>query len=65
MGKKTSNGIYALYKGEEQIAEGTLDQLVKITGIKRNTLNFYQTPAWKKRREKSKKGNYKMLVRVE
>ena len=56
--------IYALYKGEEQIAEGTLDELVDKFKIKKKSLLFYQSPAHLKRMEKSHIGNYKVLVRV-
>ena len=56
------NKIYALYKGEEQLAEGTLDELAKIFDVKRKTLLFYQSPAHCERRNK---GKSRVLVRVE
>ena len=57
--KKT--GIYALYKGDEQLAEGTLEELAKLFNVKKKTLLFYQSPAHAKRN----KCNFKVLVRVE
>ncbi len=55
------NKIYALYKGDEQLAEGTLDELAKIFNVKKKTLLFYQSPAHINRKKK----NFKVLVRVE
>lgn len=40
---------YALYKGDELLGIGTLNELSKQFGIKIKSLLFYQTPAWKKR----------------
>lgn len=63
MGRKC--GIYVLYKGEEQIGEGTLDELVNKFKISRRTLLFYQNPAYLRRRNKTNNKNYRVLVRVE
>ena len=54
--------IYALYKGNKQLAEGTLDELVKKYNVKKRTLLFYQTPTYCIKRNK---GNRRVLVRVE
>lgn len=54
------NKEYALYKGEELLSIGTLQELSKQFGIKIKSLLFYQTPAYKKRTSE-KKG--KRLVR--
>ena len=54
--------VYALYKGDEQLAEGTLDELIKIFNVKRKTLLFYQSPVHCERRNK---GKSRVLVRVE
>lgn len=37
--------IYALYDGEEIIAEGTKQQIAEQTGLSMNTLGAYHTPA--------------------
>ncbi len=55
--------IYAMYKGEECLAIGTLIQLARDLNIKLKTLYFYRTPTYKKRSKKGK--NRRELVRVE
>ena len=47
--KKTE---YALYKGENLLDIGTLDELQKKYKVKRETLYFYQSPAHRKRERK-------------
>lgn len=54
--------VYALYKGDEYIAQGTLDELSNKTGLKKETLRFYESPVYKRR---NKKGNNKVLIKVE
>ena len=54
---------YALYKGEELLAIGTLKELAKRFKVKPKTLLFYQSPTYLKRREKGK--NYRVLVKLE
>lgn len=56
---------YALYKGEELLIIGTIQEIAKNQNVKEKTILFYQTPAYLKRREKSHKGNYKVLVKLE
>ena len=46
--------MYALYKGEELIAMGTLLQIAFKTGVKLRTIQFYKTPTYKKRCKNSK-----------
>jgi len=46
MAKKS---IYALYRGDEFIDLGTLEELEKRLNINKNTIYFYSTPAYKKR----------------
>lgn len=40
---------YALYKGDEFIVLGTVDEIAKFTGIKKESVTFYGTPTYKKR----------------
>lgn len=54
------NKEYALYKDDELLDMGTLDYLSKKFNIKRKSLLFYQSPAYK-RRTSEKKG--RRLVR--
>lgn len=51
---------YALYKGDELLGLGTLQELSKQFGVKIKSLLFYQTPSYHKRTSE-KKG--KRLVR--
>lgn len=60
---KKNNKTYALYKGEECLGIGTLEELAEQLKISRKTMVFYATPTYKKR---IKKGiNRRVLVRVE
>lgn len=45
---------YAMYKGEECLAIGTIKEIAKQMKIKRETVYFYKTPAYKKRVKVSK-----------
>lgn len=45
---------YALYKGEEMLAIGTLDELAAWKGVARKTIQFYQYPTYQKRAKNSK-----------
>ncbi|EJC5391574.1 hypothetical protein [Listeria monocytogenes] len=40
---------YALYKGEELLKIGTLDELATFKNVKRETILFYATPTYRKR----------------
>lgn len=53
--------VYALYKGDMFIAEGTLDELSKITGLKKTTIMFYKSPIYKRR---NRIGNNKILIKL-
>lgn len=55
---------YALYKGENLLIIGTVDEIAKSQNIKRRTVWFYQSPAYLRRCEKSHTGNYKVLVNL-
>lgn len=52
--------IYALYKGDKLLADGTLLQIAHKMGVKLKTIKFYKTPTYLKRRSKSK--NFRELV---
>lgn len=49
--------IYAAYRGDRYIGEGTLSELAKLLGVKRQTLVWYRYPAAKKRVEKNEKNH--------
>lgn len=40
---------YALYKGEECLAIGTIREIAKKMNVKERTIYFYTTPTYKKR----------------
>ena len=54
--------IYALYRGEEFITEGTIKEIAKHQGIKPKSVEFYARPAYKKR---TKGKNGKRLILIE
>ena len=56
--------IYALYKGDEILGVGTVEELAKMRGIKPTSLLFLHSPAYKKRRANSNR-NILVLIRVE
>ena len=45
--------IYAAYRGDRYVGEGTLSELAKLLKVKRQTLVWYRCPAAKKRVEKT------------
>ena len=54
--------IYALYKGDKLLADGTLLQIAHKMGVKLKTIKFYKTPTYLKRRKNSK--NFRELVEL-
>lgn len=57
--------IYALYKGDEFIIDGTTKKIAELLGIKERTLMFYKSPSYKKRGAKIRKRNRYELVLLE
>lgn len=55
---------YALYKGEELLAIGKVDEIAEQMGVKEKTIQYYQTPTWQKRckKENSKR---RVLIKIE
>ena len=43
------NHIYAIYKGEQNLADGTLAEIARKTGKTYNTLKWMTYPSYKKR----------------
>lgn len=58
---------YALYKGENILAIGTISEIAKKMGVKRDTIAYYKTQAYKNRlkRRNALNGNVRMLVALE
>ena len=61
--------IYALYKGEKFITEGTKQEIAKVQGCKVKTISFLATNAYKKRMEARKykygKPNHLILIKID
>ncbi len=55
---------YALYKGENVIALGTIDEIAKKMGVKKETIAYYKTQAYQNRlrRRNTLNGNVRILV---
>ncbi|MEE3344286.1 MAG: hypothetical protein VZS44_09370 [Bacilli bacterium] len=53
--------IYALYKGDEWITDGTKEELAEYLNVKIRTIDFYTTPVWRKRT----KDNAYIVVKLE
>ncbi|EBI2485765.1 hypothetical protein FLF78_10200 [Listeria monocytogenes] len=43
---------YALYKGDDLLKIGTLDELAEFRKVKRETIFFYATPTYRKRTQR-------------
>lgn len=59
---------YALYKGENLLAIGTAQEIADEMNVKKETVLFYEKPAYKKRvskREKGLRGNVRILVALD
>lgn len=58
---------YALYKGEDLLSVGTLDEIAEKMGSKRVTIRQYLFPAYQRRYEKKNKSerNTRVLVRLD
>lgn len=46
---------YILYEDEKYVAQGTIDELSKITGLRKETIRFYSSPSNLRRIEEIKK----------
>jgi len=49
LSKMASRAIFAAYKGDKFIAEGTSRELAKALGVKLETIYFYRSPAYARR----------------
>ena len=64
MTKYENKWIYAVYKGENYIYDGTSDEICNELGIKKATFNFYRSNWYKKNRQ-TKKNNRIIIVRID
>ncbi|GLC88676.1 helix-turn-helix transcriptional regulator [Lysinibacillus piscis] len=55
---------YALYKGDQMIAIGTVNEIAKERGVKPETIRYYMSGAYQ-RRSNSKVNNRLQLIKLE
>ncbi|HBJ01799.1 MAG TPA: hypothetical protein DDY89_15195 [Lysinibacillus sp.] len=55
---------YALYKGDQMVAIGTVNEIAKERGVKPGTIRFYMSGAYQ-RRSKSEVNNRLQLIKLE
>ncbi|QPI66393.1 hypothetical protein IR194_07825 [Exiguobacterium sp. PBE] len=48
---------YAVYKGDELLVIGTVDECAEKLGVQRNTILFYTYPTYQRRLKKRKASN--------
>lgn len=55
---------YALYKGDDILAIGTIPEIAKEMGVKRDTIAYYKTQAYQNRlkRRNALNGNVRRLI---
>ena len=58
---------YALYKGEEILAIGTIPYIARTLGVSRETIKYYRTNAYQNRlkRRNAINGNVRLLIKLE
>lgn len=57
---------YALYKGEELLSFGTIGEIAEEMGVKKDTVRYYKTPAYKRKLVKRKtRGKQRILIEIE
>lgn len=55
---------YALYKGEQMVAVGTVNEIAADRGVKPSTIRFYQSKAYQGR-SKSEVNNRLQLIKLD
>lgn len=57
---------YALYKGEKILSIGTIEEIAKELGVRKETIYFYKSSAYKKRvNERKNKRNFRILIPID
>ena len=62
--KKHNNWVYAVYKGDNFLCEGTREEICKQMGIKRKTFGFYRSNYYKQNRAKDS-SKRKIIIRID
>ena len=55
--------IYAVYKGDKYITEGTSQEICKELGIKINTFYYCRSKQWQKRFKKG--NNHRIIIKLD
>lgn len=63
--KKHYKGDIAVYKGEEELCMGTIEECAAKLGVKRETITFYMTPTYKERLVNRKNVNSREVVTLD
>lgn len=53
---------YALYKGDDCIAIGTIKDIAEKRGVKPDTIQYYRHPAYQKRTDRWKKPTGRLIL---
>lgn len=56
------NKEYALYKGENLLHIGTIAEIAEKEEVKKESIKYFMTTTYRKRRKNSKTGNFRSLV---
>lgn len=56
---------YALYKGEECLAIGTIKEIAAKMKVSEKSIRFYGSPSYKKRGLGTKSNNKRILIKLE
>lgn len=64
MKKKSNEKVYALYHGDKFIDLGTKKELAERNGVTKDTINFYRSSTYKKRRKYNFDNSY-VVIEVE
>lgn len=49
--KNANRNIYAVYKGDQYIMDGTIPEVARARGIKEKSVKFFLTPAYRRRKK--------------
>lgn len=56
---------YALYKGDDCLGIGTIEELAKQMGVNEHTIRYYQTPQYKRRGRGEKSKKRRVLIKLD
>lgn len=62
--EKHNHWIYAMYKGDKFLCEGTREEICSMMGITLPTFRYYRSNYYKKNRD-TKKNNRRVIIRVD